>query len=74
MRSETGGAPMEPRAVAEWKFRELDRDRSGTLQKSEYRGLRRLIKKVYKPYLESPSYVDYHTHFTISLMISLIYH
>ncbi|CAH2035228.1 unnamed protein product, partial [Iphiclides podalirius] len=49
VRSETGGAPMESRAVAEWKFRELDRDRSGTLQKSEYRGLRRLIKKVVKP-------------------------
>ncbi|XP_072931090.1 SPARC-related modular calcium-binding protein 1 isoform X2 [Epargyreus clarus] len=48
-RSDTGGAPVEPRAVADWKFRELDRDRSGSLQKSEYRGLRRLIKKVVKP-------------------------
>ncbi|XP_049884957.1 SPARC-related modular calcium-binding protein 1 isoform X3 [Pectinophora gossypiella] len=46
---EAGGAVPEPRAVAEWKFRELDRDRSGALQKSEYRGLRRLIKKVVKP-------------------------
>ncbi|XP_026333307.1 SPARC-related modular calcium-binding protein 2 [Hyposmocoma kahamanoa] len=48
-RSDTGGPAVEPRAVAEWKFRELDRDRSGALQKSEYRGLRRLIKKVVKP-------------------------
>ncbi|KAI8430761.1 hypothetical protein MSG28_000929 [Choristoneura fumiferana] len=48
-RSDPGGATMEPRAVAEWKFRELDRDRSGALQKPEYRGLRRLIKKVVKP-------------------------
>lgn len=45
-RSETGGGKLEPRNVANWKFRELDRDRSDSLQKSEYRGLRRLIKKV----------------------------
>ncbi|KAJ2954426.1 hypothetical protein O0L34_g2695 [Tuta absoluta] len=44
-----GGGTPEPRAVADWKFRELDHDRSGALQKSEYRGLRRLIKKVVKP-------------------------
>ncbi|XP_050684188.1 SPARC-related modular calcium-binding protein 1 isoform X2 [Leptidea sinapis] len=44
-----GGPPAEPRSVADWKFKELDRDRSGMLQKSEYRGLRRLIKKVVKP-------------------------
>ncbi|CAH0401942.1 unnamed protein product [Chilo suppressalis] len=42
-------APPEPREVADWKFRELDRDKSDTLRKSEYRGLRRLIKKVVKP-------------------------
>ncbi|CAF4745054.1 unnamed protein product [Pieris macdunnoughi] len=48
-RSERGGEGSDPRDVADWKFRELDRDRSGTLQKSEYRGLRRLIKKVVKP-------------------------
>ncbi|CAG4942075.1 unnamed protein product [Colias eurytheme] len=48
-RSEQGGVTADPRSVADWKFRELDRDRSGTLQKSEYRGLRRLIKKVVKP-------------------------
>ncbi|KOB72269.1 Uncharacterized protein OBRU01_12541 [Operophtera brumata] len=48
-RSETGGGKLEPRNVANWKFRELDRDRSESLQKSEYRGLRRLIKKVVKP-------------------------
>ncbi|XP_037299694.1 SPARC-related modular calcium-binding protein 1 isoform X2 [Manduca sexta] len=48
VRSDTGSA-AEPRAVAEWKFSELDRDRSDALQKSEYRGLRRLIKKVVKP-------------------------
>ncbi|XP_032527939.2 SPARC-related modular calcium-binding protein 1 [Danaus plexippus] len=47
-RADDGGA-SDPRGVADWKFRELDRDRSGTLQKSEYRGLRRLIKKVVKP-------------------------
>lgn len=47
-RSEAGGT-VEPRTVADWKFRELDRDRSEALQKSEYRGLRRLIKKVVKP-------------------------
>ncbi|CAG9781876.1 unnamed protein product [Diatraea saccharalis] len=41
--------PPEPREVADWKFRELDRDKSDTLRKSEYRGLRRLIKKVVKP-------------------------
>lgn len=45
-RSDISGPTVLPRAVAEWKFRELDRDRSGALQKSEYRGLRRLIKKV----------------------------
>ncbi|XP_059045712.1 SPARC-related modular calcium-binding protein 1 isoform X2 [Achroia grisella] len=39
----------QPEVVAEWKFNELDGDRSGTLQKSEYRGLRKLIKKVMKP-------------------------
>lgn len=49
VRSVTGGASVDLRAVADWKFGELDRDRSGTLQKSEYRGLRRLIKKVVKP-------------------------
>ncbi|XP_013189131.1 SPARC-related modular calcium-binding protein 1 [Amyelois transitella] len=43
------GVSTDPRAVADWKFRELDRDKSGSLQKSEYRGLRRLIKKVVKP-------------------------
>lgn len=37
---------VEPRTVADWKFRELDRDRNDALQKAEYRGLRRLIKKV----------------------------
>ncbi|XP_075990733.1 SPARC related modular calcium binding-like protein magu isoform X4 [Anticarsia gemmatalis] len=47
-RSEAAGN-AEPRTVADWKFRELDRDRSDALQKSEYRGLRRLIKKVVKP-------------------------
>lgn len=46
-RSDQGGTAADPRTVTDWKFRELDRDRSGTLQKSEYRGLRRLIKKVY---------------------------
>lgn len=45
-RSDKGGPTADPRAVADWKFKELDRDRGGTLQKSEYRGLRRLIKKV----------------------------
>ncbi|CAB3225252.1 unnamed protein product [Arctia plantaginis] len=40
---------VEPRTVADWKFRELDRDRNDALQKAEYRGLRRLIKKVVKP-------------------------
>ncbi|XP_031767511.1 SPARC-related modular calcium-binding protein 2 isoform X2 [Galleria mellonella] len=39
----------QPEVVANWKFSELDTDRSETLQKSEYRGLRRLIKKVMKP-------------------------
>ncbi|CAH0716437.1 unnamed protein product, partial [Brenthis ino] len=48
-RSDHGGTAADPRTVTDWKFRELDRDRSGTLQKSEYRGLRRLIKKVVKP-------------------------
>uniref|UniRef100_A0A2A4JEN2 SPARC-related modular calcium-binding protein 1 n=1 Tax=Heliothis virescens TaxID=7102 RepID=A0A2A4JEN2_HELVI len=49
-RARTDSSPSpEPRAVADWKFRELDRDRSDALQKSEYRGLRRLIKKVVKP-------------------------
>ncbi|XP_045458416.1 SPARC-related modular calcium-binding protein 1 [Melitaea cinxia] len=48
-RSDKGGPTVDPRAVADWKFKELDRDRGGTLQKSEYRGLRRLIKKVVKP-------------------------
>ncbi|XP_022832943.1 SPARC-related modular calcium-binding protein 2 isoform X4 [Spodoptera litura] len=47
-RTDSGSSP-EPRVVADWKFRELDRDRSDALQKSEYRGLRRLIKKVVKP-------------------------
>lgn len=41
-----GSAALEPRGIADWKFRELDRDRSGALHKAEYRGLRRLIKKV----------------------------
>lgn len=45
-RSEQGGSKTEPRNVANWKFRELDRDGSDSLQKSEYRGLRRLIRKV----------------------------
>ncbi|XP_052746740.1 SPARC-related modular calcium-binding protein 1 isoform X3 [Bicyclus anynana] len=48
-RSSEGGAAKDSQTVADWKFRELDRDKSGTLQKSEYRGLRRLIKKVVKP-------------------------
>ncbi|XP_041986637.1 SPARC-related modular calcium-binding protein 2 isoform X2 [Aricia agestis] len=48
-RSDQRAVNAEPRAVADWKFRELDKDRSDTLQKSEYRGLRRLIKKVVKP-------------------------
>ncbi|KAM3968880.1 SPARC related modular calcium binding-like protein magu isoform 2-T2 [Aphomia sociella] len=39
----------EPEVVADWKFTELDGDGSGSLQKSEYRGLRRLIKKIMKP-------------------------
>ncbi|XP_028035423.1 SPARC-related modular calcium-binding protein 1 isoform X2 [Bombyx mandarina] len=49
MRSEASGLATESKIVAEWKFRELDRDKSDSLQKSEYRGLRKLIKKVVKP-------------------------
>lgn len=45
-RTRPGTTGAEPREVADWKFRELDRDKSDALQKSEYRGLRRLIKKV----------------------------
>ncbi|XP_063634098.1 SPARC-related modular calcium-binding protein 1 isoform X1 [Cydia splendana] len=48
-RARSGSGSMEPRSVADWKFGELDRDRSGALQKPEYRGLRRLIKKLVKP-------------------------
>ncbi|XP_028177297.1 SPARC-related modular calcium-binding protein 1 isoform X2 [Ostrinia furnacalis] len=48
-RARPGTTGSEPREVADWKFRELDRDKSDALQKSEYRGLRRLIKKVVKP-------------------------
>ncbi|XP_048488742.1 SPARC-related modular calcium-binding protein 2 isoform X4 [Plutella xylostella] len=48
-RGRSGAKPLEHPAVAEWKFQELDRDRSGALEKPEYRGLRRLIKKVVKP-------------------------
>ncbi|KAL4705698.1 hypothetical protein ACJJTC_018771 [Scirpophaga incertulas] len=47
-RARPGGAP-QPRAVADWKFAELDRDGSGGLHRAEYRGLRRLVRKVVKP-------------------------
>lgn len=48
-RSDDGATSVNSRVVAEWKFKELDRDKSDSLQKSEYRGLRRLVKKVVKP-------------------------
>ena len=39
---------MENNAIR-WKFITLDKDRNNSLNKSEYRDLRKLIKKVVKP-------------------------
>lgn len=45
------GAEAQPahRQVLEWKFSVMDIDKDNFLDKSEYRGLRRLVKKVVKP-------------------------
>jgi SPARC-related modular calcium-binding protein len=37
------------RAVLEWQFRKLDRNGDKILDKSEYRDLRKIVKKAVKP-------------------------
>lgn len=37
------------RVVLEWKFKKLDVDQNGKLDKNEFRDLRRIVKKVVKP-------------------------
>lgn len=44
--------------VLEWKFKDMDRDRNGVLDKNEYRDLKKLVKKVVKPKRCSKSFAS----------------
>jgi Secreted protein acidic and rich in cysteine Ca binding region. len=48
--AEAQTAPQDPdRQVLDWKFSVMDTNRDNFLDKTEYRDLRRLVKKVVKP-------------------------
>lgn len=47
-RSRLDPVMLDKRAI-EWKFGVLDADKSGNLTKTEYRDLKRLVRKVIKP-------------------------